>query len=955
MTTEGGFVHLDGVVLPLGPRGLVSLERATAAIGGSAQRAAGLPEARLHAFRGVVRFGDTGEPSFVADVAFHAEPHPDERAWIAGELVIDRASWTPAPGMIEARAMRGAAKLFVTSSEWRLEDGFLESERARVRFAGRGTLDSSAAGGGVGEATLVLDEAKVGPFLDAASAILGRTIAVPPGVPIDAGITGELGWSGEGGGRGELAIDAEGLEIRARGTVGKGGGALDAHVAARARPAIALRNAKLPPKLLPRDEDELVLDLTITGETSRPMVEGTVRAGEIVFRAGRPRFAPPAAVFRDLVCELAAEGDRALARATARAGAGTLTLHLDVPVRDAKRAQARAWVKDLDAAWASALLSAAGIRVGLPRDAQGSLDLVVTRDEVKGEASVVTPRSRVVAAPIVVRERILDGTRVSGDLAFEDALTLGLAGVAVRPTSEGAVTLDLEVSGTIAEPTAEGTIASPRFGLVIASRGDLAPIELLDARGSLTLGKGGVRFRDLAFRASDAAITCDAAIPFVSGERSSASFRGEGGAAFTAAIARFLPRRVALPDETRVSGEVKVGGATRVDANVAIGTGAARGTSLVVRLVLGRDGRVDGSSIRGHVGHADVVLALPPGLPVRLVPAGAAAVDFDLAGATSAIVAAGWAASDQLRILASEASEDPIVLTGASGLFRFDAETIVWHKLEASAYGGGIASAGVARRRGGSVEVVTKIGARDLTIEALPIGAPGNVERFVTGRLSGAMRIERREGALAGKGSLTLEDAFFPVLARARGELGRYGLEPPHPRANAPATVDVALDHHGIAFRSLRATVPGCAAEGEVRIAHAGALDGALTVTLDQEYLSSSAVLVLPSVLAERLTLPVTIGGTVREPRIDADLAACFGRFVTHNRVSAFVSDAAQEVASLFGTRPPPRPTAPPPEAVARGDEDLVAELERAQADWTDVERRLEEHRRATRRVRVRG
>ncbi len=955
VTTEGGFVHLDGVVLPLGPRGLVSLERATAAIGGSAQRAAGLPEARLHAFRGVIRFGDTGEPSFVADVVFRAEPHPDERAWIAGELVIERASWTPASGMIEARAMRGAAKLFVTSTEWRLEDGALESERARVRFAGRGALDSSASGGGVADATLVLEEAKVGPFLDAASAIIGRTIAVPPGVPIDAGITGELGWSGEGGGRGELAIDAEGLEIRARGKVGAEGRGLDAHVEARVRPAVVMRSARLSPKLLPRDEDELRLDLAVSGETSSPVVKGTVRADEIVFRAGRPRFAPPAAVFRELVCELAAEGEQALARATARAGAGLLTMHLDVPIRDPRRAQARAWVKDLDAGWVSALLSAVGARMPLPRDAQGSVELLVTRDEVKGEASVVTPRSRIAIAPLVVRGRALEGTRLAGDVSFEDALTLGLADLAVRPLPDGTINVDLAIAGTVAEPSAEGVVVSPRLYLVVAGREDAGTIELLDARGAVEIGRRGARFTGLSFRAYDAALKCEATIPFASGQRAVATFRGEGGAAFAAAAARFVPRRVAVAPETRVSGEVTVGGGARVEADVAIETGAARGTALAVRFVLGRDGRVDGSTLRGHIGLADVVSALPADARVRLAPIGAATIDAELSGPSRAIVVAGWVAADLLRLSVGGPGAEPFVLTGASGLVRFASGTIVWHKVEANAYAGAVASAGVVRREGGSLDLVAKVGARDVAIEALPIGAPGNVERFVTGRLGGAMRVERRHGSLAGRGRLVLDEAFFPVLTRARGELGRYGLEPPHPRANAPATVDVVLDDGGVLLRSLRASVPGCLADGDVRIGLDGALDGALTVTLEQEYLASSAVLVLPSVFAERLTLPVEIGGSVREPRIDADLAACFGRFMTENRVSAFVSDAVEEVASLFGTRPPPREAAPPPEPIAQGDEDLVRELEGARPDWTRVEPRLEEHRRRARRVRVGG
>jgi hypothetical protein len=115
-------------------------------------------------------------------------------------------------------------------------------------------------------------------------------------------------------------------------------------------------------------------------------------------------------------------------------------------------------------------------------------------------------------------------------------------------------------------------------------------------------------------------------------------------------------------------------------------------------------------------------------------------------------------------------------------------------------------------------------------------------------------------------------------------------------------------------------------------------------------------VLVIPAVLAERLTIPVRIGGTVKEPVVDADLARCFGSFMTENRVSAFVNDAVEEVSSLFGARPARSrpPAAPDPlERDRHGDDDLVAELDAARPDWRELEPRLTEHRARSRRVRV--
>jgi len=170
---------------------------------GAARRAAGLPEARLHAFRGALSFGGGDEPSFVADVTFRSSEGVSEDAWIAGELRIERASWTDAPGGASARAMHGSATLFVSSSSFRLVDGILEGERARVRFSAHGAVDAPSGRRTVDAATLVIDSARTGPFLDAASAILGRALPVPPGVPRDAGLTGDISFDADAGARAE--------------------------------------------------------------------------------------------------------------------------------------------------------------------------------------------------------------------------------------------------------------------------------------------------------------------------------------------------------------------------------------------------------------------------------------------------------------------------------------------------------------------------------------------------------------------------------------------------------------------------------------------------------------------------------------------------------------------------------------------------------------------------------
>jgi hypothetical protein len=216
------------------------------------------------------------------------------------------------------------------------------------------------------------------------------------------------------------------------------------------------------------------------------------------------------------------------------------------------------------------------------------------------------------------------------------------------------------------------------------------------------------------------------------------------------------------------------------------------------------------------------------------------------------------------------------------------------------------------------------------------------------------MRFDRQgeAGVVTGHGQARLDDAAFPLLARERAALAKYGIAPPAENATAPATLVIDLGERGWSLTQARGAVPGCEAAGDVHAAFDGTLEGALVVTLGEELLASSAVLVVPSILAEKLTLPVRIGGTLAHPRIDADLGACLGRFVTDNRVTQLFSEAASDVVSLFtgreATRPaPPPPTPPTNVQSARTDDELLRELAAARADWDEIEARLTEHRRS--------
>jgi hypothetical protein len=847
IAVDGTLIHADGVRIPIGPRGLLRLERATVQL--LSGRGVGFAEMRIHSFHGVLAFGMGEGRTFEADVTFAASPDPDETAWVAGELAIPRASWTK-DRAAEPTPMHGAARLVVTPRSWRLDDGLLASAggSATVRFSGGGSLAGESPKDAFHEAKLVLAGAKVGPFFDAIEAIAGQSFGVPQVVPLDAGLDGELAWDAEQGGRCNLHLSTDGLALELAGEVGAdvtGAAPLAAKLSGTLNPAAAMRRANVPASFHPRDEDAIAIAAEITGTTQAPAYHGALRGGALGFRFGRPRFVPAVALS---AVDLAFEGTRSsvTAQAAARIGTGTLGVDATIPfaTREGRTVSARG--ADLDASWLAPLAQALGANVVLeddaapasraapisgrpiegealvlPRDLRAhatlAFDLAATELALRGSISATTPRSRLAAEPLVVRGPRLDGTRVVGELAVADAVTVAGRHLGdVSLSAEGPLRLDVALEGAGRDVSARGRLAFDALALL--------------AGGTTTT------IRDL-----DATIDARA-------------------------------RRVRIVE--------------------------ARGT------VVTQDVRVAATGLA-----ADVVLL----------------------GAAS-----GSASCERVVVSFDRIEAPPVELVHVRTLLFADRGRFAWHRAVGHAYAGTVFAAGVVTGE----HLHLKIGLRDVAVEQLAIDRAGtSLGTLVQGRLALDLRLERRgTSPLSGKGRASLERGVFPVLERAAPELKRFGLAPPDMQQSGPAHVAIGLGEHGLRLHELAVAVPGCTATGEVWVRSAGDLAGALVVTLAEEYLRKSVVLVLPRVLTERLVLPVRIGGTAREAKIDADLAACFGSFLSDNKVSAFFDGVVQGV---FGeTQPAPAPAAPQhPPPPADPTHDVDEHLARV-TDWDAIARR---------------
>jgi hypothetical protein len=1015
VTTDGSLVHLDGVRVPLGPRGILVLDRATAILTrrgptGIALGRAGLPEMRLFAFSGVVAFGDASRPAFRAEIAFSASPDPEDAAWISGELSIAHASWTPREGSSPADPLRGRARLFVSSREWRIEEGRLDGPIVRAQFSGRGAFESSAdetrpelesplAPRALSTASVVLEHARVGPFLDVAGALAGKTISIPSSLPLDAELEGVLSWSVTDGGEANLHVASEALRADMRARVDPRGKDLDGRLEAHVRLA-GLLHGIVPLEALPRVEDVVRLRLAIDGDLDRPVVSGTIDAAELGFRLGRPRFVPPVLV-HDLSAELFFKDGRAVLRTVALARGTKLTSDLDANVREPSSVRGTLRADVVDAPFLRDLLRTLDVDVLVADDVSGSLELALAPIDsglsLSGAMTLSTPASKLVIAvappfaepprssPDAVQRRCAPSSsiHVSGSVSAQDLLKTGVFSGALRP-EDGALVVALDVS-TDAGGSARGVVSTERLSLALANRPEIPPFVVEDATVNVIIDPSALVYEGLRFRGYGGRFIASGTIslvPRTHEDKPRISLHlDEGRAELVEALGRLLgderadrstPRRLRVarhderppgelwvPQDLRMAGQLRLYDSSRprdLSLVVDLVLETSRGTSATLSLRLGNDGGVDDSTLVGAVAMADLVQSGALGAEPIVSSNGTVTVDAFARGRGDAIVVLASVAIDRVAVAVARGAgaDAALLVTDVTASVRLDRERVIWKDLDGHAYGGSLASTGVYDPSGvlhASASLVY------VAIDELPAFAGQALSPLVRGYVSASI-VARGDaaGSFRAGGRLDLHEGAFPVLDQARPTLARYGLRPPNERAIAPVTATIVGTDAGVMLRDIELRLPGVTVRGDIGLLRARTLDGRLEVILEEEYLRSSALLALPRWLADKLVVPVRIDGPVDGPTFHAELGQCLGRFLRDNRVRQVVTSALEEAHIFMGRHPMSEPaqqrTTPPSAPELEGA--LRQIVESYAADWDELARHEADRHGRCRRVRLR-
>ena len=583
----------------------------------------------------------------------------------------------------------------------------------------------------------------------------------------------------------------------------------------------------------------------------------------------------------------------------------------------------------------------AGLRFADGRLTAGPLAVVLSgsaarRDDgtLVADLDAATDHTRIAFSLAVDAAGNADGSRLTGSLSLADVLVLAAAlavpaplGVVPRPGSS--LDLDLAVTGPITSPTLRGRVfaAAVELGRGTARPGSLR-IEELSA--SLDLDRRRLRYQKLQAVVHGARLAGWGRIPFgppsagAEGVPIAAASVSEAGVGLLSALASLagIPVRAArepmpsfgfhVPPDLALSGEIMI----RPDLAATGGLTLATARSDVhLRFAHARDGALVGSTLRGRLAVDDaLVLGLFPG-PVRPRPPAVVELDARLGGMLGKPTLTGRL---EVRHAILDVFADPeapsFIVEDVSALFDVSPDRLTWQRLAGRFYGGTFASSGRVGF-GDAAGLDATLSWSAVRVEALPTQATGEslFASVIHGAVTGELRFERHEfgeAPLTARGAVVIAEPRYlltRMLAEPLAGLGRPRLRS---RGRGPLGALVRLDRNEIFVDGLTAAVEGIEVKGDVRLGLDGRLDGRVVASLLASYLSQSPILAIPAAFAERVTVPVDLGGTVLAPEIRTDGLAILEGLLVENRVG----DAMNRVLDdIFGSARPRRTRRPPP------------------------------------------
>lgn len=896
---DGRDVHVDDTRVPLGPRARLTIARATFRITGEATR-----PLVLHALTGEVRVDEGG---FVAPVRFESSREVHAEAWIEGALTVERATWPRVDAAGEQAPLDGSLAVLVTSTRWTLARGAFTCADARIAIDAEGDLDASGMKR-LSSARVDLRDARAAHFADAALAITGARMSGALTLLKEARVEGTLAWLSQSGLDAEVSATTERSSLRVVANA-----ALDETVRGTIEGRIGVAEVMeafdLPAVARPLDDDVARCEARLSGTTRAPRTFGTLRADVLRVRLGRPSFLPPRAV-RDAVVEFDVDAQGAKAHGSLGVDDGAVRFDASFPLGGGERAL-KLELDRVPAEWASDLATSK-----IPDDARVSGELGLDGGTVR----VTTARTRLAFEPLRVRDGRFVDTRLRGDVASSDLLTLGLLPAGARLDEIASV--DGSVDGPLRDPAFDGTL-----------RVRDVEVALLASRERVT-----VRFADAPALLGELASELTSTRVRVAGDGARPS--GEW----------WLPRDAALTGEVAVA-------AFAIDAEIGVETATS---AMLAKIRVGADGALDGSTVRGRLSFADAIVIGLFRSRVRPRPIGAAKVKAALAGTSGQPVlhADLEAAALDLEVPAIA----PLPLREVSARLTVDGAGLVVRSIVARVHGGEASCEALVGFGPAFDGMQWRIRLGGVRIEEIALAEQRKLGAWLRGGLLGSVTLDSRgDGPLIGNGELRVDGPEYEAIALLAPTLSRHGLSTPSPVGVAPLVCRFGFGERGVRFDGLDARVDGVAVNGWTTIDWTRVLAGRLDVQLDARVVRNHALLGIPALFARTIPLVVDLGGTVDDPSARLNPLQTLG-------VADTVDSVTSAFAELFAVprREPSAPTPrrePPPAPSSELDaildrildhdprsEDLIAQLIDRGVDADEFERLLDRRRAARRR-----